>query len=109
MRHTHCLRIDSLVGVLGRAALAEAQDAARDGATNAAASETEALLHDNGLLHAALAALQGQLQDAQPAGALCLLRSRSKTPHQAVLHPGCAKAEGFTCVQAINSGIAGRA
>ncbi len=58
--------------LLGRAALAEAQDAARDGATNAAASETEALLRDNGLLRAALAALQGQLQDAHPAGVWCL-------------------------------------
>ena len=53
-----------------RAALAKAQDAARDGAAVAAASETEALLRDNGLLRAALAALQGQLQKQHVAGIL---------------------------------------
>jgi len=56
-----------------RAALVQAQDAARDGAANATASETEALLRDNGFLRTVLAALQGQLQGSHAAGVLCLL------------------------------------
>ena len=51
--------------MLGRAALTEAQDAAWGGAAVVAATETEALLRDNGLLRAALAAMQDQLEEQQ--------------------------------------------
>ena len=47
-----------------RAALAEAQHAAKSAAANAAAAETKALLRDNGLLREALATMRGQLGGA---------------------------------------------
>jgi hypothetical protein len=55
---------EQIVPTRCRAALAEAQDAARGAAANAAAAETEALLRDNGLLREALAAMRGRLGDA---------------------------------------------
>ena len=82
-----------------RAALAEARGAARDGAATAAASETEALLRDNGLLRAALAAMQGQLRDSHAAGELCHPFLRSRPNREVALHLCYAKMQSVCYVR----------